>query len=151
MDKINQITKAVLGESIVSSTRSPKMPSTEVKLSSLVIVGLFKKFQARYLHKWTSAIDEIEEVAVNEWAVELGGLSPDQIKQGLDSLPDGWPPTAGDFRMLCEGGYEEKRLDASHKHVENRHGHILESDETKEKRKVAAKSAVSEMRKNIRG
>lgn len=123
------------------------MPSTEAKLSDLVVVGIFKKFQVRYLHKWTSAIDEVEDVAVNEWAIELRGLSPDEIQRGLDFLPDGWPPTAGEFRNLCIGE-PERRLDVSHR--ENRVSHMIESDEVKEKRKKAAKSAVSDMKKALR-
>jgi len=123
------------------------MPSTEVKLSELVVVGIFKKFQVRYLHKWTSAIDEVEDIAVNEWAIELGGLNPEQIQRGLDSLPEGWPPTAGEFKNLCVE-QPDRRLDASHR--ENRASHMIESDEVKEKRRVAAKKAVKEMKKVLK-
>ena len=124
------------------------MPSTEVKLSELVVVGIFKKFQVRYLHKWTSAIDEVEEIAVNEWAIELGGLNPEQIKRGLDSLPAKWPPTAGEFKDLCIGEFEEKRLNISHR--ENRASHMIESDEVKEKRKKGGAKFAKDAKKILR-
>lgn len=67
------------------------------------VAGLFKKFQARYGSKWISAIDGIEEVAVAEWSEGLAGLSPEQIKRGLDSWQGVWPPSLPEFRAACEG------------------------------------------------
>jgi hypothetical protein len=67
------------------------------------ISALFKKFQARYLHKWTSAIEGIEEVAVEEWSQALAGLTGDQLKNGIDSWKGDWPPTAEEFRSACIG------------------------------------------------
>ena len=150
MDNINKTTEAVLNNLTASSTGLPKKQSTEANLSDLVVLNIFKKFQSIYLNKWTSALNGIEEIAMNEWGQALAGLMPEHIERGLSNLPISWPPTVFEFKELCVGGQEEKRLDASHKYVERRHDHLLESDETKEKRKVAAKSAIAEMRKKIR-
>ena len=38
---------------------------------------------------------------MQEWAKELGNLTPDQISAGLKRLPDSWPPTSKEFRKLC--------------------------------------------------
>ena len=72
-------------------------------MSEVWILAIFKKFQAIYLHKWTSAIEGIEETAMVEWSQALGGLTGDQVKNGLSNLTDEWPPTAISFRTLCEG------------------------------------------------
>ncbi len=65
------------------------------------VIELFARFQVRYLHKWTSAIDGIEELAVSEWAQILTGITGEQIKTGLANLDSEWPPTAQGFRDLC--------------------------------------------------
>ena len=63
--------------------------------------ALFKKFQARYGHKWMAAIDGIEELAVGEWARELSGLNGEAIRAGLDTWDGDWPPSAPEFARLC--------------------------------------------------
>lgn len=65
------------------------------------IAEIFKKFQARYLHKWTSAIDGLEDYAVKEWSEKLGGITGEQIKRGLESWSEDWPPSADEFRKCC--------------------------------------------------
>ena len=60
-------------------------------------------FQARYLQRWSKAIQGIEDFAVSEWVRCLSGLTPEDVRHGLDNLPDDWPPTVGEFRNLCEG------------------------------------------------
>ena len=65
------------------------------------VAALFARFQVRYLHKWTSAIEGIEELAVQEWGEILAGVTPDQITTGLANLDSEWPPTAQGFRDLC--------------------------------------------------
>ena len=127
---------------------SPKKQLMTERLSSLVIVGIFKKFQARYLHRWTSAIQGIEEVAVKEWGEELSGLNPEQIQNGLLNLPVVWPPNAQEFRVLCVGEPEPARLDSSHR--ETRKSRLIESDDRKEEKKNIAKSAVDEMRLKLK-
>lgn len=46
---------------------------------------------------------EIHKLTVADWQGLLAGLSDEQIKAGLDKLPNDWPPTAGEFRALCVG------------------------------------------------
>lgn len=67
------------------------------------MAALFAKLQARYLHKWTSAIEGIEGQVAAEWSEQLAGLTADQIKRGLDSWKEGWPPSAPEFREACLG------------------------------------------------
>jgi len=72
------------------------------------VIGIFSKLQARYTHKWNSAIDddEIYELALVDWQEELAGLTSGQITYGLANLPKSWPPTSGEFKDLCEGKKE---------------------------------------------
>lgn len=72
------------------------------KLSDVWVLALFKKFQARYLLKWTSAIQGIEGAAMKEWGQILAGLDGDDIKRGLDKMNSEWTPTAYEFRELCK-------------------------------------------------
>lgn len=65
------------------------------------ISALFKKFQARYGTKWVACIEGIEEEAVKEWSEGLYGLTGLQIKKGLDSLDEEWPPSLPAFKKAC--------------------------------------------------
>lgn len=38
-----------------------------------------------------------------EWAQGLGGLSGEQIRRGLDSWQEPWPPSLPEFRRACVG------------------------------------------------
>jgi len=67
------------------------------------VLAIFKKLQARYLHKWTSAIEGIEEEVMSEWSQVLSGLTGEQVKRGLDSWDSEWPPTANEFKNVCVG------------------------------------------------
>lgn len=68
------------------------------------MAALFKRFQARWQHRWTSAIDGIEDIAVREWAEGLATLTPQDISRGLDKTRDDeWPPSMGEFRKACLG------------------------------------------------
>jgi len=76
------------------------------------ISALFKKFQARYGHKWTSAIEGIEETAVNEWSVGLSGVTGDEIRKGLEVWTESWPPSLPEFKVACKNaGVNEFGLD----------------------------------------
>jgi hypothetical protein len=46
-------------------------------------------------------MEGLEEIAVNEWAQGLAGLTGDQIKNGLDSWKGEWPPSLPEFRSAC--------------------------------------------------
>lgn len=40
-------------------------------------------------------------VAFQKWSERLAGLTDEQLKRGIDSLPDKYPPTSRQFRKLC--------------------------------------------------
>lgn len=65
------------------------------------VSALFKKMQARYGHKWVSAYEGILPQAIEEWGEVLGGLTGDQIKHGLESWQEDWPPSATEFKRVC--------------------------------------------------
>lgn len=72
------------------------------------ISALFVRFQARWAHKWTSAIEGIESVAVQEWSEGLGEMTPEQITRGLEATKNNdWPPSLGEFRKACLGLTDE--------------------------------------------
>jgi len=105
------------------------------------------------LHKWTSAIEGIEETAVNEWSQALAGITGQQIANGINSLSDEWPPSAIEFRALCEGkGINDFGLDYQPEYhrecnrvkPENR----ISSDERDEHRKKISAKGIAGL-KNI--
>lgn len=69
-----------------------------------------------YGHKWTSTqgtsdlmLDEQgrEQPGSGAWGKLLAGLSPQQLGAGLEACKmrdDPWPPSAPEFRALCEAG-----------------------------------------------
>lgn len=69
-----------------------------------------------YGHKWTTTqgtsdqiFDELgkEQPGSGAWAKALAGLSPKQLGAGLEACrlrADPWPPSAPEFRALCEAG-----------------------------------------------
>jgi hypothetical protein len=70
----------------------------------------------KYSHKWASQFpDEAFTIEAKKvWAMDLTGLTNDQIKQGLDTMIDeypSWPPTIGEFKALCKVGAESRKLD----------------------------------------
>lgn len=123
------------------------------KLPELWVLALFKKLQGIYLHKWTSALEGIEDTAISEWQTALGGLSGDQIKKGLDSLSDEWPPSAVGFRALCEGkGINGFGLDYTPEcYRERKRERLLESDENKAAHKAAYEKGMSGLKDILSG
>lgn len=58
-----------------------------------------------YGHKWTSVHGESD--GSGTWSKVLGGMSGQQIASGMQALAmsdDPWPPSAPEFRALCEAG-----------------------------------------------
>ena len=141
---VDQAAKDVLNR-MVAADKSHQERQNKGRLSEVWVLAIFKKFQARYLHKWTSAIDGIEAEAMSEWSRVLAGLTGDQIKHGLDTWDGEWYPTAGEFRQACLGhqknGFgldyvpqmyrEEKPTDAKQLETD-RTGHMTASKETVE-------------------
>lgn len=81
-------------------------------MSEKWVAAIFKKFQARYGHKWTSAIEGIERMAVSEWSEGLAGYTADEIKEGLERWNNIWPPALPEFQKACR---ERSRFNQSHK------------------------------------
>lgn len=58
-----------------------------------------------YGHRWTSAYgDNPNEGAALTWAKGLGGMTPQQLADGLRNCiasADPWPPTLPEFRGMC--------------------------------------------------
>lgn len=90
-----------------------KLLPKEARLPIEWISALFKRFQVRYGHKFTSSIDGLEVIAVAEWANGLAGVTGKQIKRGLENWKGPWPPSLPEFREACTGatvGWEYKSL-----------------------------------------
>lgn len=62
-----------------------------------------------YGHRWTASFG-VSADQDHAWAATLGGLTGAQIAKGLSELAargDDWPPSAPEFRKLCEGASPE--------------------------------------------
>ncbi len=141
---------------MISSTNSHKQQSNEGQLSELWVLALFKKLQAIYLSKWTASLEGIEDTAVNEWSRVLSGLTGEQIKNGLDSLSDEWPPSAIGFRASCEGkavnGFGLDYTPEYHREVNRvRPENRLSSTERDKHRKEISKAGMAGLKSALRG
>ncbi len=88
-------------KSPISSTISP-----ENTINEKWVAALFKKFQARYGHKWTSAIEGIEQIAVQEWTQGLADLDAEDIRRGMATWNGDWPPSLPEFQKACQSDLE---------------------------------------------
>ncbi len=102
MKKMDEITKAMQSELATPSNKSQEKISSKTDLPNSWIAWLFKKFQIRYGHKWTSRIDGIEREAVQEWASELSGLTSNEFRTGYEAWKDSWPPSIDEYRDSCK-------------------------------------------------
>ena len=57
----------------------------------------------RYGHKFTTSIDGLESLAIDEWAKGLSGVTGEQIKHGLEAWAGEWPPSLPEFKDACTG------------------------------------------------
>ena len=64
--------------------------------------AIFKRLQARYGSKWIAAIEGIEEECIEEWSNDLSGVTPAQIKGGLERWSEDWPPSSPEFAKCCK-------------------------------------------------
>lgn len=113
---------------------------------------IHKRFQARYLQKWTAAIEGIERTVVREWSHGLAGMTPEQIKRGLDEWCGEWPPTLPEFIAACRGkklGPNEFGLDyvpeVYRRQPEVQQERLLSSNE-RDARRAAAFVRIAEMK-----
>ncbi|USE35997.1 hypothetical protein [Endozoicomonas sp. SCSIO W0465] len=75
-------------------------------------MNLFSTMTALFGQKWTSAYGLADRNG--EWLKTLDGLHPTQLELGLNRvrLAGKWPPTAPEFRKLCQPLPEELGLPA---------------------------------------
>jgi len=109
--------------------------------------------QAKYPHKWASAIDDddVYKLAVSIWQQDLAGLSDEEIKTGLSALPKSWPPTSGEFRDLCEQKEPMWQHNTSSWRPFPKIESLDMSAEAKAKRKKVAKSKLAECKRILKG
>ena len=95
-----------------SSSKSTQPGDRPEPLQASWISALFAKLQVRYGHRWVSAYPagKVQEVALAEWSEGLAGFTGNEIKRGLDTWNNDWPPTLPEFKAACRPG----RLAAAH-------------------------------------
>lgn len=63
---------------------------------------IFARLSVRYGTDWTSKWTGVDPAAIKaDWANELGGFSADALSYALGFLPIDRPPTASQFRAIC--------------------------------------------------
>lgn len=74
-------------------------------LSPKIVAQLFAKFHARYGNRWASNFpgEELQRLAVAEWGDGLAGITPEQLRDGLNAWDHDWPPCLPEFRRACLG------------------------------------------------
>ena len=71
-------------------------------LSQSAVERIFARMLARYGSAWSAKWQGVDVDAVKaDWAMELEGVTYDQIIYGLSYLPADWPPTVTWFREQC--------------------------------------------------
>lgn len=110
-DLINQV------EQNLRQRKKPDLPANDGKPSKGVMFRLWEVMQEAYGHQWNS---QYGEEPTETWERFLTGISPDQIKRGLEALQgrkETWPPNAQEFSALCQGlSVDGKGNDTSHYH-----------------------------------
>jgi len=62
---------------------------------------IHQRLTVRYGSAWLSKWAGIDQAAIQaDWAEQLDGMQPDNIRKALESLPPDFPPTATAFRAL---------------------------------------------------
>lgn len=123
------------------------------------VSALFRRFQARWGHRWTSAIEGIEEIAVDEWAAGLAGVTGEQIQAGMAVAgEEPWPPSLPEFRQACTGARRPEN-EFGLNYVPEYHrapartldkSRLLSSTSRDERRKLAGRN-ISKLRNAIAG
>lgn len=141
MEHIKTLVDNVLTQNLIGSQEKI---SNKTDLSITWTLAIFKKFSARYIHKWDSAIEGREKEIATEWSSYLSGLTGEDIKRGLENWAEDWPPSCVEFKKAC---MKIKRAASYHKEIiPNR---SIESDELKAQRKSKGISELNKIRKLI--
>ena len=62
---------------------------------------IHQRLTVRYGSAWVSKWAGVDQAAIQaDWAEQLDGMQPDNIRKALDNLPPEFPPTAVAFRAL---------------------------------------------------
>lgn len=100
------VDKALAQPSMPSS--KPSRPEKPPKLSQPLLDKLWLKMVEIYGRRWTGSFGVSADQS-HAWAATLGGLNGQQIAVGLAALTTTedeqlrkWPPSAPEFRALCE-------------------------------------------------
>lgn len=155
MERIKKTIEAAQKDIATKSTRSQSETLSKTGLPNTWVAAIFDRLQARYGHKWVSAVDGIEETAIREWSMRLAGLTGRQIKRGLDSWSSDWPPSSEEFRGACLGtknGANEFGLDyvpAYYRPQPIREKAKLLSSDERDARRADAAERIKEMRAAI--
>jgi hypothetical protein len=70
-------------------------------LSSRFVDEIHMRLAVRYGSAWLAKWQGVEIAAVKaDWAEQLDGMRPENIRKALDNLPPDFPPTCTAFRSL---------------------------------------------------
>lgn len=62
---------------------------------------IHQRLTIRYGSAWSAKWAGVDQSAIQaDWAEQLDGMAPENIRRALESLPDDFPPTATAFRKL---------------------------------------------------
>ena len=102
MTKINLTDlQAQIDSRQLKESDSPQKNGSATAKHERVMDRLWLRLSEIYGHQLVS---QFGETIPESWERLLMGVSPDQLKQGLESLAkraDTWPPNAAEFRQLC--------------------------------------------------
>lgn len=98
-----------MNDRLPMSATSPERPSA---LPDAWIERLFLRFSAMYGSKFADLWRGCDLANVKaQWAEDLAGYTPDEIKRGIDACKTGrdWPPTLPEFLKLCRKPIDAER------------------------------------------
>lgn len=153
-------TAADLARAVSASMKSSKTSRAVTSNHALPLAetaAVMAKFSMRYLHKWDSAIDGRELEVAAEWAERLAGLTPEQIRHGLDAWGSEWPPSSEEFRKACLGQSETLNehglnfVPPYHAEYKITYRSRLLSNDDRDARRAQVRAGLAEMRKNLTG
>lgn len=102
--KLDSLRQNETPRSLITSEKRDGKPLTTWKgLPRAYLTGIFERFAKLYGNVWTSQIPTQDELEgkMQAWAIELKGLSPQEIKDGLGKLGP-MPPSCPEFKAMCK-------------------------------------------------
>lgn len=100
MERIDKVAQQIS----IKATSTDSKPYEKV-LDKARLQRIFALMQATYGSLWVNNVgtNELLKISFEVWGKKLAGLTDDQIKNGLDNLPEDYPPTPVKFHNLCVG------------------------------------------------